>query len=74
MKQIQLKDLYHECQRIMKEGKGEKYLILSDDNEGNGYHGMFYTLLEVTKDNKDDIGDLIGDNAEPDLENLIVVG
>ena len=44
MRQIKLKDLYQACKEQMEKGNGEKSLILSDDNEGNGYHGMFFTL------------------------------
>ena len=42
MGQIKLKDLYQSCKEQMEAGNGEKSLILSDDNEGNGYHGMFH--------------------------------
>ena len=74
MKQMKLKDLYSECKRLMEAGNGEKSLILSDDNEGNGYHGMFYTLTVITPENADGFVGLIGDNTEPDIHNIIVVG
>lgn len=74
MKQIKLKDLHKHCCKLMKEGHGEKSLVLSDDNEGNGYHGCFFTLTVVTPENKDGFIGLIGDNTESDLENIIVVG
>lgn len=74
MQQIKLKDLYAACSKLMKEGHGNKALVLSDDNEGNGYHGMFFTLTVITPENKDGFIGLIGDNAEPNLMNLIVVG
>ena len=48
MRQIKLKDLYQACKEQMEKGNGEKSLILSDDNEGNGYHGMFFTLTVIT--------------------------
>lgn len=74
MNQIKLKDLYKDCKKLMEAGHGEKSLILSDDNEGNGYHGMFFTLTVINKDNKNDFSGLIYDNNEPNLENMIVVG
>lgn len=74
MEQIKLKDLYQKCKELMDEGKGEKSLIVAADNEGNGYHGMFFTLTEVTHENADCFRGLIGDNAEPNLYNMIVVG
>lgn len=74
MEQIKLKDLYQACKRLMKEGHGEKSLVLSDDNEGNGYHGMFFTLTVITPENKDGFIGLINDNTESDLKNIIIVG
>ena len=74
MNQIKLKDLYAACKEQMEAGNGEKSLVLSDDNEGNGYHGMFFTLTVVNKDNIDGFVGLISDNAEPNIHNIIVVG
>ena len=74
MRQIKLKELYQACKEQMEAGNGEKSLILSDDNEGNGYHGMFFTLTVITPENVDGFVGLIGDNAEPNIHNIIVVG
>ena len=73
MGQIKLKDLYQSCKEQMEAGNGEKSLILSDDNEGNGYHGMFFTLTVITPENVDGFVGLIGDNAD-NIHNIIVVG
>ena len=74
MDQIKLKDLYQACKKLMKEGHGEKSLVVAADNEGNGYHGMFFTLTVITPENADGFRGLIGDNAEANLFNIIVVG
>ena len=74
MVQMKLKDLYQACKSQMEAGNGEKHLVVSVDNEGNGYHGMFYTLTVITRENKGEFMDLIGDNSEPDPENIIIVG
>ena len=74
MQQMKLKDLYIACKRQMEAGNGEKTLVVSGDNEGNHYHGMFYTLTPITAENKDGFQDLIYDNNELNLENIIVVG
>ena len=74
MQQMKLKDLYIACKHYMEEGYGEKTLVVSGDNEGNHYHGMFYTLTPITAENKDGFQDLIYDNNEMNLENIIVVG
>ena len=74
MKQLKLKDLYEACRNLMKAGHGNKSLIVAGDNEGNSYHGMFFSLTVITPENADVYEDLIGDNAEPDINNIIVVG
>jgi hypothetical protein len=74
MDQMKLKDLYAACKAQMEAGNGEKSLVLADDNEGNGYHGMFYALTVITPENVEVFSGLIGDNAELDIYNIIVVG
>ena len=74
MGQIKLKDLYQACKEQMEAGYGEKSLVVAADNEGNSYHGMFYTLTVITPENVDGFVGLIGDNAEPNIHNIIVVG
>ena len=71
---MKLKDLYQACKEQMEAGNGEKSLVVAADNEGNGYHGMFYTLTVITPEKADGLVGLIGDNAEPDIHNIIVVG
>ena len=74
MKQIKLKDLYRDCALLMEKGHGEKSLVVSNDNEGNGYHGMFFTLTPITNENVDDFVGMIDDNNEPNIHNMIVIG
>jgi hypothetical protein len=71
---MKLKDLYIACKHYMDKGYREKTLVVIGDNEGNHYHGMFYTLTPITAENKDGFQDLIYDNNEMNLENIIVVG
>lgn len=49
-KQITVKDLLQLCQNEIKKGNGNKHIVISDDNEGNGYHGMFYGFTPCTED------------------------
>ena len=72
MKQLQLKDLYEACKAHMAKGNGEKYLIAANDNEGNGYHGVFYLITEVKPDDKDLEG-LISENNRP-INELLIIG
>lgn len=56
-RQVKVKDLLAFCKQAIKDGHGEKNIVLSDDNEGNGYHGMFYGFTEVDEGFADDIYD-----------------
>ena len=69
MEQMSVKDLYILCVREMKQGNAEKKIVISDDNEGNGFHGLFYGFADAN-----DYKDLIYDSAEKDENNLVVLG
>ena len=74
MEQLKLKDLYNECRNLMKKGYGDKSLIMAGDNEGNFYHGMFFSLTPITPKNVKEFEGLIEDNTEKDLTNILIVG
>ena len=38
------------CQEQVAKGNGKKVIYLSDDDEGNGYHEMFYGFSENVKE------------------------
>jgi hypothetical protein len=42
MKQVTVNDLYKYCENAIRNGHGNKNIVISDDNEGNSFHGMFY--------------------------------
>lgn len=50
MNQITVKELLELCKQAVKEGHGAKHIVISDDNEGNGYHGMFFGFTPLTED------------------------
>ena len=64
-KQMTVNDLFELCKDAIRKGHGNKNIVLSDDNEGNGYHGMFYGFTEVTEDFEDEIYDS-ATNSESD--------
>lgn len=49
-KQVTVNDLLKMCQNEIKKGNGNKHIVISDDNEGNGYHGMFYGFTPCTEE------------------------
>lgn len=43
-------ELYKELAAARKKGLGKKKIMLSDDDEGNGYHLMFFAVTDNVKD------------------------
>lgn len=67
---ITVKELLKYCTSQVAKGNGDKKILVADDPEGNGYHGLFY---EFTEDITPYAGD-IHDNSEDDLTKLIILG
>ena len=57
MGQITVNELFELCTKEIENGNGNKNIVISDDNEGNGFHGLFYGFTEVTEDLSQDIYD-----------------
>ena len=53
-----------------------KKIIVADDNEGNGYHGMFYDPTVDAKSVKGciDASNGLYDSSEEDPNNLVILG
>lgn len=69
-KQITVKDLLKLCKQAVKEGNGDKNIVISDDNEGNGFHGMFYGFTPVDEYTEE----LIYDSHTHSPKDTIVLG
>lgn len=55
MTQLTVKELYRQLEAVIKEGHGDKFIIIADDNEGNSYHGMFYGITSDPIEVRDNI-------------------
>ena len=71
-KQLTVKDLYKLCKNEINKGNSDRILVISDDNEGNGFHGLFYGFTEI--DEKDKEYYPIYDSVETDIKKIIVLG
>lgn len=69
MVQMTVKALMEFCKEQIAEGNGDKMIVVSDDNEGNGYHGLFYAFTPA-----DDFVDDIYDSRSKDPDKIIVLG
>ena len=38
---ITVEQLYEECAKQIKAGNGKRHIMISEDDEGNGYHELF---------------------------------
>ena len=68
-----VKQLYLELAEEIKNGNGDKAIIIADDNEGNGYHGMFYGITSDPETIRDAVEDLY-DSAETDPDKIVILG
>lgn len=78
--QMTVKQLLKLCQEEVKKGNGDKFIVVADDNEGNGYHGMFYGFhdaMEIEEDLQcfgDSIENQIYDSCYTKPEEIIILG
>ena len=68
--QITVTKLRKALQKAEKEGLGDRLVVVSDDVEGNGIHGAFYS---VTKGEELE-GTCISDSETEDLSKLVCIG
>lgn len=73
MKQLTLKELFNLIALAIKEGNGDKKVIISNDNEGNGYHGLFYGVTKIDGEMANAIKGLVED-SDTDINNLVILG
>jgi hypothetical protein len=64
-KGITVQELFESCKEQIKKGNGQKHVLITTDDEGNGYHTLFYIL----DDNETNIQYALAcehDNHKPD--------
>ncbi len=64
---VTVKQLLELCKEQVNKGNGDKLILLSNDDEGNGYHKMFYHFTEDVAGN-----DMWGDIKNPN--DYIILG
>jgi hypothetical protein len=71
-KQLTVQDLYRFCEQEIKKGNSKRLIVISDDNEGNGFHGLFYGFTEIAEKDKEYYP--IYDSVETDIKKILVLG
>ena len=56
-----------ECMKLIAEGKGERHIQISMDDEGNGFHTLFYGFTDNGKEDYD-----YCDNV--DMKDIVLLG
>ena len=56
----------------IKKGNGNRMIVISDDNEGNGFHGLFYGFTIIDEKSKEYYP--IYDSISDDTKEIIVLG
>jgi hypothetical protein len=76
MNQLTVKQLYIELAEEIKNGNGDKFIVVADDNEGNAYHGMFYGVVSDPQKVKENIDCSNGlyDSAVTDYNKIVILG
>ncbi len=64
-----VKELRRICDEQIKEGNGDKVIMISDDDEGNGYHYLWYQFMMVDEYTEDYVDERIAKK-----EDTIILG
>lgn len=68
--QVTVEQLFIALGKEIEKGNGGKYLIAADDNEGNGYHGVFFLISSA----ENLYEDMISDSQVCDKSMLMIIG
>ena len=49
---LTVNQLFALCAEQIKKGNGNKHIIISNDDEGNGYHTLFYSFTDDKEANE----------------------
>lgn len=76
--QITVKKLKELCEEEIKKGNGDKNIVISNDNEGNGFHGLLYEFTPIDCEDEDgayySYEEDICDSVTTDNEHTIILG
>lgn len=68
---VTVKELLKACEEQVKKGNGDKIVLISNDDEGNGFHTLFYQFTDKLENIKG-YSDCFHDNNNP--ENVVLLG
>lgn len=72
--QMTVKNLYDELRRVINAGHGNKKVVIANDNEGNGYHGMLCGVIDDPEEVEISIEAGIDDSEETNPNHIVIIG
>lgn len=73
MNGLTVKDLLRECQRAIRNGYGNKIVLISQDDEGNGFHTLWYGLQCDKKEVKETL-EWCPAHDDNDADDVVLLG
>ena len=70
-KGLTINELLNECKLQVKQGNGNKHILISQDDEGNGFHTLFYGFTS-SQDDINAYADSFHDDNDP--EEVVLLG
>lgn len=70
---ITVKDLEKFCKEQIKKGNGNKHILISDDDEGNGFHTLFYGFSDSDTNGFENLLSLEHDGTHT-KDNCVILG
>ena len=76
MTQMTVHKLFLELMDLVTKGQGNKKVVVADDNEGNGYHGIYYSVTSDPKEVKENIEASNGlyDSQTENYKDIVIIG
>ena len=69
-----IRELHAELVRQIEKGNGDKKILLSNDDEGNGYHAMYYLVSPVDGNISDEYQLSYGVTLDEAKKNYLILG
>lgn len=70
---LTIDELYRELAKERKKGNGSKKILVSDDEEGNGFHPCFFGVTPMSED-LIAYAHIYGVSEDDDINDFVVVG
>ena len=62
------------CDDIIAKGHGDKAVFISSDDEGNGFHELFFLFMTDKEDVEKFLNDTYSRNNDIPVDNIVILG